>query len=151
MPCIEIHNLHPEILLLRPTTERITQDIANFEKKPIKKITMIVTDDETLNELKIKFFGKDVLTDTISFNFNADNEPIEGEIYLSIDRIRDNARRLQVPFIRELANVIIHSILHLLGYNDDTPRNQRQMEALQNFYRQRQDFKRLFRKRSKTG
>ncbi len=150
MPCIEIHNLHSDLLLLKPTTDRIAQHIANFEKKSIKKIVIIVTNDETLNKLKIKFFGEDVLTDTISFNFNADNEPVEGEIYLSIDRIRDNDQRLQIPFVEEFANVLIHSILHLLGYNDDTPRNRRQMQALQNFYRQQQDFKRLFRKRKRN-
>ncbi len=149
MPCIKIINIHSNLFLLRPTTERIAQFIASHEKKSIKNVTLVVTDDSTLNDLKIKFFGEDLFTDTVSFNYNEAGKPIEGEIYLSIDRIIENSTNYNVSIEQELARVIIHSLLHLMGYSDDKPRNKKQMTALQNFYLQQQDLKRLYRKRSK--
>jgi len=149
MPCIKIINIHPNLFLLRPAIERIANFIASHEKKSIKKVTLIVADDSTLNDLKIKFFGEDLLTDTVSFNYNESDEPIEGEVYLSIDRITENSKNYNVSFEQELARVIIHSLLHLMGYRDDKPRNKKQMTALQNFYLQQQYLKRLYRKRSK--
>jgi rRNA maturation RNase YbeY len=147
MGCIKIHNLHPEFFLLRPATELIANEIANCEKRPFKKVEIIATDDQMLNNLKMRFFGENVLTDTISFNLNEDGMPIEGEVYLSLDRIKENAEKYQFTFEKELANVIIHSLLHLLGYNDEDHVDRKQMFALQNFYLQRQVIKRLYRKR----
>ena len=63
--------------------------------------------------------------------------------------IIENSKNYNVTFEQELARVIIHSLLHLMGYRDDKPRNKKQMTALQNFYLQQQDLKRLYRRRSK--
>lgn len=145
MPAINIINTHNRYTLLRPAIERITQFVASKERKYIKSVTLIATDDQTLNEMKINFFGTDLLTDTISFNFNEPNEPIEGEIYLSLDRILDNAKTYKVTFEKEIALVIIHSLLHLLGYNDDNTNDKKQMQALQNFYIQQVKLNRLYR------
>lgn len=149
MPYVKIINEHRKIFLLRPGIERIAYHVATKERVCIKSITLIVTDDKTLNDLKKKYFGEDMLTDTISFNYNENDEPIEGEIYLSIDRIQENAKQIKSTFEKELANVIIHSLLHLMNYNDNTPRNKKQMAAIQNFYLQQQNLSRLYRRRSK--
>jgi len=145
MPAVKIVNSHNFYTLLRPAIQRITHLVATQERKCIKKVTLIATDDKTLNEMKINFFGADLLTDTISFNFNEPGEPVEGEIYLSLDRIQENAQTYTVPFEKEIALVIIHSLLHLLGYNDDSTNNKKQMDALQNFYIQQADLSRLYR------
>jgi rRNA maturation RNase YbeY len=97
--------------------------------------------------MKVKLFGIDQLTDTISINYNEIDQPVEGEIYLSLDRIEDNAHTFKVSFEKELALVIIHSVLHLLGYNDDNLNDKKQMQALQNFYIQQIKFPRLYRQR----
>ena len=149
MPCIKVINIHPEIYLLRPTVERITNFIASREKTRIKSITIIATNDATLNDLKIKFSGQDLLTDTISFPFNNPDQPIEGEIYVSIDRIKENSKTYKTTFEQELARVFIHSLLHLMGYRDEKSNDKKQMIALQNFYLQQQDLSRLYRKRAK--
>ncbi|MCD6101073.1 MAG: rRNA maturation RNase YbeY [Candidatus Marinimicrobia bacterium] len=147
MPYVELINLYPKLFLLRPAIERLVNFLAGKECKRVKKITIVVSDDKILNELKKKYFGEDLLTDTISFNFNQKNEPVEGEIYISIDRIKENAKDYNESFDRELVRVLIHSILHLFGYEDQTPQGKKQMEALQNFYLLQQDFKRFYRKR----
>ncbi len=145
MPAVKIVNTHNRYLLLRPAIERIAHLVASRERRSIKNVLLIATDDQTLNEMKINFFGTDLLTDTISFNLNEPGEPIEGEIYLSIDRILDNSHTYKVPFEKEIALVIIHSLLHLFGYNDDTANNKKQMDALQNFYIQQVNLNRLYR------
>lgn len=149
MPSIKILNDYPEIYLLHPAIERISCFVANCEKVIIKKVTIIATDDRTLNDMKINFFGEDLLTDTISFNYNEPDEPIEGEIYLSIDRIKENANLYNISFEKELVMVIVHSLLHLIGYCDDTISGRKQMMALQNLYCQKLNVKGLYRRRSK--
>lgn len=147
MPVIKIVNNHSHYTLLRPAVERIASYITGMEHRSIKNVTLIATDDQTLNEMKIKFFGVDQLTDTISFNYNEPRKPVEGEIYLSLDRIRDNAQTYKVLFEKELALVIIHGLLHLLGYNDENPNDKKQMQTLQNLYIQKISLTRLYRRR----
>ena len=147
MPLVEIANNYPTIILLRPAIERLVRQLANHEKSLLKKITIIATNDSLLSELKAHYFKEEALTDTISFNFNEPGEPIEGEIYLSIERIAENARQFQTDFATELRTVVIHSLLHLFGYDDQNPRDKRQMLALQNFYLQCLPAEKLFRHR----
>jgi rRNA maturation RNase YbeY len=151
MPSIKILNDYPEIYLLRPAIEKISCFVANCEKVTIRMVTIIATDDQTLSDMKINFFGEDLLTDTISFNYNEPGEPIEGEIYLSIDRIKENASLYSISFEKELVMVIVHSLLHLVGYCDDTISGRKQMAALQNLYCQKLDLRRLYRRRPKQA
>jgi len=145
MPCVRLTNLHPDFYLLRPAVERLTQFVASQEKIACRKIQIIVTDDAMLNHLKRQFFNEDVLTDTISFSYHETDQPVEGEIYLSLDRIRENAAHYHTPFAREIVTVIVHSLLHLMGYDDATLSDRKRMFALQNFYVQQIDVCNLFR------
>lgn len=151
MPLVEIANNYPTIMLLRPPIERLVRQLANLEKRLLKKICIIATDDEYLKQLKTQFFHEEAWTDTISFNFNEPGEPVEGEIYLSIDRISENAQQFQTTFAAELRTVVVHSLLHLFGYDDQTPRDKRQMFALQNFYLQCIPTEKLFRQRHRKA
>ena len=148
MKKIKVANLYPEILLHQPALIRIVDFITEKEKIRIENICFIITNDSWLNKLKIEYFGQDVLTDTITFNLNEAGDPIEGEAYLSIDRIKENAQKLDISFRDELANVVIHSVLHLIGYEDDTPENRKEMVKLQQFYLEAIDLNRLYRKKN---
>jgi len=119
MTIVKIFNNHSHYTLFKPAIEQVVSYIVNMEQQAVQSITFIASDDKTLNEMKVKLFGIDQLTDTISINYNEIDQPVEGEIYLSLDRIEDNAHTFKVSFEKELALVIIHSVLHLLGYNDD--------------------------------
>jgi len=147
MTVVKIFNNHPHYTLLKPAIEQVVYYIVNMEQQAVQSITFVASDDKTLNEMKVKLFGIDQLTDTISINYNEIDQPVEGEIYLSLDRIEDNAHTFKVSFEKELALVIIHSVLHLLGYNDDNLNDKKQMQALQNFYIQQIKFARLYRQR----
>lgn len=103
-----------------------------------------------MNKLKKEYYNQDVLTDTISFNLNAPEQPVEGEIYLSGDRIQENAHQFNVEVEYELANVLIHSILHLLGYDDTTQSNKNQMFEIQNRYLEEINFQGLLKTKEQS-
>jgi len=143
--------MHPDLFLLHPGFERITRFVVQKEQRNVKKINLIVTGDADLLELKRKYFHEESFTDTISFNFNEAREAIEGEIYISIDRIRENAQTYETTFTKELVTVYIHSLLHLMGYEDDTAQHKKRMFALQNLYVHLQETTRLFRNHRKRS
>ena len=93
-----------------------------------------MSDDETLRQFKLNFFKQDVLTDVIAFNLEDKGEPIEGEIYISLNRVKENAKEFNEELINELKRVIIHGCLHLIGYDDSTIQEKTQMTSLENRY-----------------
>ena len=97
-------------------------------------ITIIFSDDEKLRKLKKKYFKLDLLTDTITFNLEDKNDPIEGEIYISIDRVLENSKIYKQNFNQEYKRVIIHSCLHLLGYKDKNYKEKLIMTNLEDKY-----------------
>ena len=97
-------------------------------------ITIIFSNDYKLRKLKKEYFGEDVFTDTISFNLEEKNDPIEGEVYISLERVFENARSFKEDFITECKRVIIHGCLHLLGYNDESPEDKIKMIQLEETY-----------------
>ena len=90
-------------------------------------INYIFCSDDYLLDLNIQYLQHDFYTDILSFQMNDD--PIEGDIYISIDRVKDNAKQLNVPFEDELLRVISHGILHFLGYKDKTSEEQQEMRS----------------------
>ena len=97
-------------------------------------ITIIFSNDDKLRKLKKEYFGEDVFTDTISFNLEEESDPIEGEVYISLERVSENAHTFQQDFITEYKRVIIHGCLHLLGYNDELPEDKTKMTELEETY-----------------
>ena len=88
------------------------------EQKEINSLNIIIEDDEFLRELKKKYFNQDIYTDVITFNLEDKNEPIDGEIYISLPRVIDNSKTYNSNISKEFKRVIIHGILHLFGYED---------------------------------
>ena len=106
----------------------------NSEGRKINSINLILTDDEFLRKMKNIYFKQDVYTDVISFNLEGPNENIEGEIYISMDRIIENAKLLKSSIDMELKRIMIHGILHLIGYEDKTNSQKENMTKLENKY-----------------
>ena len=97
-------------------------------------ISIILTNDKKLLQLKNKFFQQDVLTDVITFNLEEDGDPIDGEIYISLNRVSENATEFKQDTSGELKRVIIHGCLHLLGYDDQTPEGKKTMTRMEDHY-----------------
>ena len=112
----------------------LIKSTTSSEDRKINSINLILTDDEFLRKMKKKYFEQDLYTDVISFNLEDPNEDIEGEIYVSMDRVIDNAKSLKSSINMELKRIIIHGTLHLIGYNDKTNSQKKNMTRLENKY-----------------
>lgn len=104
------------------------------EEKLVNNISFNLCSDEYILQLNNDSLEHDYYTDIITFELNEKNEPIEGDIYISIDRVKDNAKTLNVPLITELQRVLIHGVLHLCGYKDKSPKEEKQMRERENYY-----------------
>ena len=88
------------------------------EKVIFKSISYIFCTDEFLLKLNQQYLNHDTLTDILTFTLSNTPRPLVAEIYISIERVRENAQNLSIPFLQELYRVMIHGILHLCGYSD---------------------------------
>lgn len=87
------------------------------EKKKEGEINYIFCDDEYLHKINMEYLNHDTLTDIISFDYSVGNE-LNGDIFISIERVQDNANDFNVSFEEELKRVIVHGVLHYCGYKD---------------------------------
>ena len=104
------------------------------EKIKSAKITLILSNKYLLNKLKKNYFSLDQFTDVIAFNLEDKNEPIEGEVYISLDDVLDNSKKYKQLLDVEFKRVLIHGILHLLGLNDKTQEEKQHMNLLEEKY-----------------
>ncbi len=102
-------------------------------KKNLKSITYVFCSDEYLLEINQGFLQHDFYTDVITFDYSTKNE-VESEIYISIDRVKENAKELQTKFEDELHRVMIHGILHLCGMKDKTKAQKADMRLAEDKY-----------------
>ncbi len=109
-------------------------NVVNSEKCNIEWINFVFCDDRILADMNIKYLNHNTLTDILTFSFSNSGENISGEIYISVQRVRENASNYKVTFEKELHRVMIHGILHLLGYKDSTKTEKDIMRQKENFY-----------------
>mgnify|MGYP000556900045 FL=1 len=87
------------------------------------EINYIFCDDEYLHKMNVDYLDHDTLTDIISFDYTVGNL-IQGDIFISVDRVRENAHDFNVSFEEELKRVVVHGVLHYCGYQDKSPKDQ---------------------------
>jgi rRNA maturation RNase YbeY len=92
-------------------------DVITSEKKKEGEINYIFCDDEYLHKINVEYLDHDTLTDIISFDYSMGNE-LHGDIFVSVERVNDNAADFNVSFEEELKRVLVHGILHYCGYKD---------------------------------
>lgn len=102
------------------------ENVINSENKSLGEISYIFCDDEYLLEINKQYLNHDYYTDIISFDYT-ENEFVSGDIFISIDRVKENASDYGVSFDNELKRVIIHGILHFCGYKDKSQDEERMM------------------------
>ena len=106
-------------------------EIILHENHELGDLTYVFCDDAYLHKLNLQFLNHDTLTDIISFD-NSLGKQIHGEIYISVERVKENAGTYQVAFLEELHRVIIHGVLHFCGYKDKTKKQQETMSCREN-------------------
>ena len=99
-------------------------------------INYVFCNDEYLHKLNIEFLNHDTLTDIISFDYTL-GKTVHGDIFISIERVIENAKDFNVPFYNELCRVIIHGVLHYCGYKDKTNSDAKIMRSKEDYYLER--------------
>ena len=103
------------------------------ENKKEGDIVFVFCNDEQLLKKNIQFLNHDTYTDVITFDYCSDSI-INGDIFISTERVKENAKNLEVDFFNELNRVMVHGLLHLLGYKDKTELDAKLMREKENFY-----------------
>ena len=121
-----------EITEINQNKKWLNQVISNEAKKE-GDITYIFCDDDYLLEKNIRFLNHNTLTDVITFDY-CEEKSVSGDIFISIERVKENSEIFKVDFLTELNRVMVHGLLHLLGYKDKTERESNLMRKKENYY-----------------
>jgi rRNA maturation RNase YbeY len=124
----------PVTLKNRSALKEFIEKIFRREGKTLVSLNYIFLSDKSLLAINQQFLNHDFYTDIITYDLSSHKAKVEAEVYISINRVRDNARALEISFKQELLRVIIHGALHLCGYKDKTPRDIKIMRAREDFY-----------------
>jgi len=103
------------------------------------EVNYIFCDDNYLSELNIKYLKHNTLTDIISFDYTI-GKIISGDIFISIERVKENAEMFNTKYVDELHRVMIHGVLHYCGYKDKTDEEKTQMRSKEDYYLSLRDF-----------
>lgn len=115
------------------------QGVIEEEGYTLGELTFVFCDDEYLWNINMEFLKHDTLTDIITFDYNLGKE-VFGEIYISTERVEENAGVFEVTFMEELARVLVHGVLHLCGYKDKETTDKDLMRTKENHYLARCNF-----------
>jgi rRNA maturation RNase YbeY len=108
------------------------QKMADTEGVKLEEVSYILCSDEYLLKINVDYLQHDYYTDVITFQTT--DGMIHGDIFISTERVADNAAQLKVPFLQEMLRVMAHGALHLAGYGDKTPEDEAQMRAKEDQY-----------------
>ena len=112
---------------------KIVREVIAKEKKLSGDLSFIVTTDEIVKDINLEFLEHDYYTDVITFDY-CNGNVINGEIYISLDRVKENALNYNVSFDYEILRVLIHGVLHLLGYTDLNDPDKEVMRKMEDFW-----------------
>ena len=123
----EIPAFDPEFFVL------VLPQLISAEKKEVGEISIIFTNDEHLLSINQDYLKHDYFTDIITFDYSHD-QYISGDLFISLERVGENAKQFEKDFFNELCRVVFHGVLHLCAYNDKTESEIAIMRSKEEFY-----------------
>ncbi len=118
----------------RKTLKLFIQKLFKQEKTNLEQLDYIFCTDEFLLQMNQQYLKHNYFTDIITFNISENTNTIVGEVYISIDRVKENAIHFNTIYVQELHRVLFHGALHLCGYKDKSKKDQALMRQKENFY-----------------
>ena len=115
-------------------TVRWIRNAINQEGYKLDALNIIFCEDRFLANLNKKYLDHNTFTDIITFDYSKENNVVNGELYISVPRVKENATKFNVSIDIEIYRVIIHGILHLMGYSDKTPAMKQEMRNKEDSY-----------------
>jgi probable rRNA maturation factor len=134
IPIIQFNFLEPVSLKERTRLKKFLLNLFKKEKEKFAELQYIFCSDEYLLAINKQYLSHDYYTDIITFTLSTKDQPINAEIYISVDRVRENAHEFGSSFKKELHRVIFHGALHLCGYQDKSPGQSRKMREMEEKY-----------------
>jgi probable rRNA maturation factor len=121
--------------LSRPVkTKKWLKSTSKSEGYEIADLNYIFCDDDYLLEINKQYLDHDYFTDIITFDNSEEDNVLEGDIYISVDRVKENAATFDADFETEMRRVLIHGLLHLMGYQDSDEKLKNEMRAKEDQY-----------------
>jgi probable rRNA maturation factor len=121
-------------LLNKEELSRWLVNVAKREKFRIGELNIILCSDEYLYKLNVSYLKHKTYTDIITFDFSQGTSPLSGELYISLERVMENADKLGLTTRDELHRVMVHGLLHLCGYSDKTSSGKAEMRKQEDLY-----------------
>ena len=143
MSAIQIffEDVHPVKIKKNYLKTKVKELIAG-ESGKIGDISVIFCSDKYLYDINVKYLNHQFYTDIVTFDY-VENDLISGDLFISLDRVKENAKNFEVEFIVELTRVVFHGILHLVGYKDKEEDDKVTMRKKEEFYLKEVDFSKL--------
>ncbi|KRO54962.1 MAG: rRNA maturation factor [Cryomorphaceae bacterium BACL11 MAG-121001-bin54] len=129
---IDFQFIDTKIIQLKNSNDWL-QKVITTEKKQLGEIVFVFCKDAYLLEKNIQFLKHETLTDVITFDYCEGNQ-ISGDILISVERVKENSEIFEVTFLNELDRVMVHGLLHLLGYKDNTKEDAKLIRSKEDFY-----------------
>ncbi len=114
-------------------TKQWLKTVAGSEMKKLGDISIIFCSDNYILDTNIKYLQHDYFTDIITFDY-CDGDILSGDLFISVDSVRENSIYFKTKFEDELNRVIVHGLLHLIGYDDHTEEQQKVMRSKEDYY-----------------
>ncbi|MBI4547638.1 MAG: rRNA maturation RNase YbeY [Ignavibacteriae bacterium] len=131
---IKTFNAHPKYKIRNRETKELACHVLKKEGHRKVECSIIFIDDRRMKELNGTYRHHWYTTDVLSFSLSEYNSKIEGEVYINVDQARRQARRYNVSIKNEISRLVIHGLLHLIGYEDKTKKERDSMTKLENSY-----------------
>jgi rRNA maturation RNase YbeY len=130
---IVVANNHPSLRFPKRETFRAIRSVLKYESVRSFQVSVVFVGSRFIRRINRRYLQHDYVTDVIAFPLGEGRgNPLEGEIYVNLDRGRSQAREYKVPFADEIRRLLIHGTLHLLGYTDSMSREKAQMTQREN-------------------
>lgn len=139
---IYFHNEAPMTYRLRNIRKvrKWLLDLARKEGFDISNLNYVFCTDNYLHQINVDYLQHDTLTDIITFDQSEEEKTIEGDIFISIERVKENAKLESVSMRKELLRVLVHGLLHLIGYDDKSASLKKKMREKEDYYLNRLQF-----------
>lgn len=139
---ISLQIQHPELTLAPHLCRRVLSHVADGEGVRIESLTVVLSDHQTVHDLNRRYLGHDYVTDVLAFDYSesaseaedAGGGAVDGEIYVDLDTAHERHEEFGVGFQHEALRYLIHGMLHLVGYVDETSRDKQEMRTLEDRY-----------------
>ena len=135
MIVIQTFNAHPRHRIRRAETLRLARRVLKGERRTSAECNIVFVDDKRMEKMNGEYLNHWYATDVLSFPLTENGKKkVDGEVYVNLDQARRQSREYKVTMKNEVHRLVIHGLLHLLGYNDKTKRERQRMTHRENLY-----------------